>query len=189
MKPITLAVAALVASAAALEAQSPRLKPEIRPFAGVNIPTGTQRHLFTDAGIIGAQLALEITPNMHLVSTFGWVASQSSYPVVDDNVNVFTYDLGFELGLVEPLGSKWQLKPFLGIGGGGRTYAYAGSGLTDKTCASVYGALGTEFQIAPWAFRLEARQNAFSYQSPLAGVKSETRYDVGLSLGLAYHFR
>lgn len=188
MKRITIAAAVLFAGATALPAQSSMMKPEFRPFAGANIPTGPQRDLFGDAGMIGAQLALEIKPTLHVLGTFGWVAAQTTYAVSDNNVNLFTYDLGLEASFVEPLGGKWEVKPFVGIGGGARTYSYRGA-LTDQTGASVYAALGTEFQIAPWAFRLEARSNVFWYQSPLAGVASETRYDVGLALGLAYHFR
>jgi hypothetical protein len=187
MQRITIGVAALLVGAAALQAQSPPVKPEFRPFAGVNIPTGEQRNLFTDAGMLGAQLAFEVKPSFHLVGTFSWIASQSSYAVTNDNVNVFAYDLGFEFDLVEPLGGKWELKPFIGLGGGARTYDYAG--FSDKTCASAYAAVGTEFQIAPWAFRLEGRDNLFCYQSPLAGVESKTRNDIGLSFGIAYHFR
>ena len=188
MKRIIFVAAALL-GAGSLGAQSPVVKPEIRPFAGVNVPLADQRNLFTDAGMIGAQLALELNPNLHVLGTFGWTASHSSYPVSDDNVNMFTYDVGLELGFVEPLGGKWELKPFVGVGAGARTYAFAGTALADKTCAAGYAAAGTEFQIVPWAFRLEGRGNAFCYKSPLAGVKSETRYDMGLSLGLAYHFR
>lgn len=188
MKPIAIAVAALVAGATALSAQITTLKPEVRPFAGANIPTGPQRDVFTDGGMLGAQVALEIKPSLHVLGTFGWVASQTTYFVSNDHVNVFTYDVGVEFGMVQPLGGSWELKPFAGIGAGGRTYTYRGP-LPDRTCGSGYVALGTEFQIAPWAFRVEARDNLFCYKAPLAGAKSQTRNDVGLSLGLAYHFR
>jgi opacity protein-like surface antigen len=187
MKRIAIAAAVLLAGATALTAQSP-IMTEFRPFAGANIPTGAQRDVFGDAGMIGAQLALEIKPTLHVLGTFGWVASQSTYAVTDNNVNMFTYDVGLEFSFVEPLAGNWELKPFAGIGAGARTYAYRGA-LPDKSCGSAYAALGTEFQIAPWAFRLEARDNVFCYQSPLTGVQSETRNDVGLTLGLAYHFR
>jgi hypothetical protein len=164
------------------------MKPELRPFAGVNLPTGTQRQLFTDAGMVGAQLALEIKPSFHLVGSFGWVASQNSYPVGDDNTDIFLYDVGVEFDLIQSLGGSWEFKPFIGAGAGARTYSFAGP-LRTRTCASGYATIGTEFQYAPWALRLEARDNLFCYKSPIAGVKSQTRNDIGLSFGLAYHFR
>jgi hypothetical protein len=188
MKRIVIAAAALIAGATASAAQFPPLKPEFRPFAGANIPTGPQRDLFADAGMIGAQVALEVKPTFHVVGNFGWAASQANYAVANDNVNMFIYDVGLEFNVVEPMAGKWELKPFLGIGAGARTYAYRGA-LPDKTCASAYAAIGTEFQLAPWAVRLELRNNVFEYRSPLAGVGNETRNDIGVALGLAYHFR
>jgi hypothetical protein len=190
MKRISLAIAALLIGATALNAQYiGKMKPEIRPFAGANIPTGPQRNLYTDAGLVGVQLALEVKPTLHVVGTFGWSPSQNRYAVPNHNVSIFTYDVGLEFDLVEEIGGRWEWKPFVGIGGGGRTYAFAGSALPDQTCFSGYGSIGTEFQIAPWAFRVEGRDNLFCYRSPFVGVKSQTRNDVGLSFGLAYHFR
>jgi hypothetical protein len=77
----------------------------------------------------------------------------------------------------------------VGVGAGGRTYAFSSSMLRDRTCAAGYAAAGAEVQLVPWAFRLEGRGNMFCYKSPLVGVASETRSEVGLRLGLAYHFR
>ena len=138
MKRLLIA-AALLLGTASLAAQTSTLKPEFRPFAGANIPTGPQRDLFTDAGMVGAQIALEIKPTFHVVGNFGWVASQNSYTVTNDNVNMFIYDVGVEFNTVEPMAGKWELKPFLGLGGGARTYAYQGA-LPDKTCVSAYAA-------------------------------------------------
>jgi len=187
MKRIAIALALFVAGAATLTAQSTTKKPEIRPFIGANLPTGEQRNLFTDAALLGAQIALELKPTLHVVGTFGWTASQTSYAIADDDVNMLTYDLGLEFNLVKPLGGNWELKPFMALGAGARTYSY--NDLPDQTCGSAYLGGGTEFQLVPWAFRLEARYNAFCYQSPYEADASETRYDLGLTFGLAYHFR
>jgi hypothetical protein len=189
MRRIALAAALLVAGTTVLAAQSPKNRPEIRPFAGANIPTGNQRDLFLDAPLFGVQAALELKPTFHLLGSFGWVASQSHYPVVNNNVSIFQYDVGVEFDMVRPLGGNWEFKPFIGVGGGARTYSYKGVGLADKTCAAGYAALGTEFQIGPTALRFEARDNVFCYRSPVAGVASHTRNDVGLALGVAYHLR
>ena len=182
-------VAALFASATALSAQATKIKPEIRPFAGAIIPTGDQRNLFMDAPMAGISTALELKPSVHVLASFTWVAAQNKYPVSQNNVNIYQYSVGAELGFVKPLGYRWELRPFAGLGVGGRTYAFQGLGLTDKTCFAGYGALGTEFQIARTALRLEARHNLFCYRSPVPGVKSQTRSDIGLSLGIAYHLR
>lgn len=181
-------VAALVAGATTLAAQT-SIKPEIRPFAGAIIPTGDQRTLFRDAPMLGLQTAVEVTPSLHVVGTFGWVAAQNKYPVAKDNVNVFLYNVGVELGFVQPLAGRWELRPFAGLGFGARTYDYQATTLATKTCSAGYGALGTEFQLGRTALRLEARDNLYCFKSPIAGVASETRNDVGLAFGIAYHLR
>jgi hypothetical protein len=171
--------------AAAVSAQS---APEIRPFVGVSIPTGNQRDLFNDAPVFGLQGAVELKPSLHLVGTFGWVPGQTAYVATRDNVNILEYDVGVELGMVRELSSGWQFRPYLGVGGGARTYAYQASQLTDKTCAQGYGALGAEFQIRRASLRLEGRDNVFCFKSPVAGDDSKTRNDVRLATGFAYHF-
>jgi hypothetical protein len=188
MKAVVL-TAALALGASALAAQTPRLTPEIRPFAGAVVPTGELRKLFVDAPIFGVSTAVELKPSIHVLATFAWVPSQDKYGLAQNNVNIFQYTAGAELGFVTPLGGSWELRPFAGIGVGARTYAFQGVGLKDRTCFAGYGALGTEFQIARTALRLEARDNVFCYRSPISGVSSKTRNDVGLSLGVAYHLR
>ncbi len=188
MRRSALVVAALV-GATALSAQGTKIKPEIRPFAGALIPTGDQRNLFLDAPMAGVSAAVELKPSVHVLATFGWVAAQNKYPVAQDNVNIYQYSVGAELGFVTPLGGRWELRPFAGLGFGGRTYAFQGIGLKDQTGFAGYGAVGTEFQIARTALRLEARHNVFNYPSPVPGVGSKTRNDIGLSLGVAYHLK
>lgn len=189
MRRTILATSVLVATATVLSAQTPRARPEIRPFMGASIPTGSQRDFFNDAPIFGLQGAVELKPTLHLVGTFGWTPGQNTYVLTRDNVNVFEYDVGLELGMVRPLGGKWELKPYAGIGGGARTYTYQAAGLADKTCAAGYGALGTEFQIGNTALRVEGRDNVFCFRSPIAGQNSRTRNDIRLTAGVAYHFR
>lgn len=190
MRRVALVITALAVGAMALPAQTPRwFTPEVRPFVGAYVPTGTQRDLFKDAAMFGVQAAVEIRPTFHVLGSFAWVPAQNRYDVANNDVNVFQYDAGVEFDLVRPVGENWQFKPFLGLGAGGRTYAYKDDALSDKTCLSGYGAVGSEFQIGRTALRLEARDNVFCYRSPVPGGGSKTRNDVGLAAGLAYHFR
>lgn len=121
---VTVVAAALLTAVTALSAQEPRAKPELRPFVGASIPTGTQRDLFNDAPIFGLQGAVELKPTLHLVGTFGWVPGQNAYVLTRDNVNIFQYDVGLERSMVRPLGGNWQFRPYVGISGGAPTYAY-----------------------------------------------------------------
>ncbi len=189
MRKIAAIVSALSLGAIALPAQNTVTKPEIRPFVGASIPTGKQRDLFKNAPMYGVQAALELKPTMHLLGSFSYVPGQNKYSVARDNVNIFQYDAGMEFDMVHALGAGWELKPFVGLGAGARTYQFQSKQLNDKTCAAGYGALGTEFQYSPIALRLEARDNLFCYRSPMAGVRAGTRNDVGVAFGLAYHMR
>jgi hypothetical protein len=182
-----LAVLAVTVSAA--PAQETVMRPEVRPFVGMYIPTGTQRDLFDDAAMFGVQAALELRPSFHLLGTFGYVPGQSKYTTLKNDVQILQYDAGFELNMVRALGNAWLFKPFLGLGGGARTYLYDNDALTNRTCAAGYGALGMEFEINRAALRLEGRDNVFCFRSALPNVKSKTRNDVVFALGLAYHFK
>ena len=192
MRRILYGIVAVCAAATALAAQAssaPTTKIELRPFFGASIPTGDQRDLYGEEPIFGLQSALELKPTFHVVGSFGWVPSKTTYAVGDTDVDIFQYDVGVEFSLVRPMASGWEFRPFLGLGAGGRSYAFAASQLNDETCLSGYGALGSELQMGRTAIRFEARDNVFCYKSPITGIESETRNDVGLALGLAYHFR
>lgn len=187
MRTIAPAVAVLVAGAIALPAQTPMMRPEIRPFAGASIPTGDHRDFFRDATLVGVQGALEMRPTFHLLASLGWARSNTKYAVSESDVHMLAYDVGAEWSFVKPLAEGWQLKPFIGAGAGARSYLYRSSALADKTCLVGYGALGSEFQLARVALRIEARDNVFCYRSPVAGTTSKTRNDVGIMAGLAFH--
>jgi hypothetical protein len=189
MKRTAIALGALLAGAFAAPARAQLATPELRPFVGAYIPTGAQRDLFKDATMYGVQGALELLPTWHLLGTFSWAPVHNKYVGFDENVSIFAYDVGTELGFVQPLTSTWELKPFVGLGLGARTYTYKSNSFSNQTCAAGYGALGSEFQYDRIALRLEARDNVFCYRSPIAGVASKTRNDVGLAFGFAYHFR
>jgi hypothetical protein len=91
MRRILLATLGVLAGAAVLSAQEPGAKLEIRPFAGVSVPTGTQRQVFNDAPIFGLQGAVELKPNFHVVGSFGWVPGQNEFVLSRDNVNIYQY--------------------------------------------------------------------------------------------------
>lgn len=189
MRKIIVTVAAFSLVATVLPAQTNQVAFELRPFAGAVIPTGELRQLFLDAPMFGISAAFEVKPAIHFLTTFAWVPAQNKYGFAQHSVNMYQLTAGAELGFVKPLAGKWELRPFVGIGAGWRTYEFQSVGLGNKTCFDSYGALGTEFQIARTALRIEARDNVFCYRSPISGVSSRTRNDIGLSFGVAYHLR
>lgn len=189
MKRTLMVAVALASSAVALSAQTPLRRPEIRPFAGALIAIGDQQDLFKNATMFGGQLALEMNPNFHFVGTFGYSSLTSKYNVSDAGVQAFLYDVGVEIDRVRPLAGAWQFKPFIGVGGGGRSYSFKDGSLKDRSVVSGYATLGTEFQLSRLALRIEARDNVFNYHEPTATGGFNVRNDVALGFGLAYHIR
>jgi hypothetical protein len=189
MRSPAICIALLVTAAGGGLAQTANARPEIRAFTGAQIATGAQRNLFSDNATVGVEAAVELQPTVHMVASLGWVPSRTTYSLANNSVNIFQYTLGLEVGLARLMPGAWIFKPFIGAGAGARTYAYTARGIRDQTCSAGYGAAGAEFQLAKTALRLEARDNVFCYQSPIAGVAAVTRNDVGLTLGVAYHIR
>ena len=186
---VALALSTLASGMQAQDDADPGWKPELRPFIGASIPTGAHRHAIRSDLLFGLQVAAELRPRFHVVGSLAWNPARTRHATVNDEVQVLQYDAGVEFSRVDDLARGWQLRPFVGLGAGARSYLYAAGALNDRTCAVGYGAIGTELQIGETALRGEARDNVFCYESPLDGVRSRTRNDVGLSLGLSYHFR
>jgi hypothetical protein len=107
----------------------------------------------------------------------------------ENDVDVYTCDMGVELSEMRELGTRWLYRPFIGLGGGARTYVFDAPGLADNTCTAGYGALGSELQLGRRAFRVEARDNLFCYRSPNAGVESKTGSEIRVSVGSRTIFR
>jgi hypothetical protein len=187
MRILSFVAATALLSAASLPAQAQQTTVELRPFAGVTIPTGSQRDLVKDAPIAGLGLAVQVRPNLHFVGTFGWMREHTKYAVTQNDANRYQYDAGVEFSVERDISPSWTFRPFLGVGGGARTYDYQASTLLTRTCAAGYGAIGSEFKTGLTALHVEARDYVFCNKSPLPGGKSKTRNDITFALGLAYH--
>lgn len=186
----TVVVAALFAVAGTGGSQeiAGGFTPEIRPFVGVYLPTGPMQDQFKSASMAGVQVAVEMNRNFHVLGSVGWTHGHTKLSMSRDRTDIWQYDLGVEGNLLRPLGDVWLLRPFAGIGAGGRTYDYRAPGVGSKRCTAGYGSLGAEVQRRDVALRLEGRDYLSCFESPITGRKS-TLNDVGISLGLAYHIR
>ena len=192
MKRVMITTVALLlgaTTASAQEAPTSR-KPEIRPFVGVYVPTGAMRDAMKAATTLGAQGAVELTPRFHVVGTAAWTHGHHKFAASTDRVNLWQYDVGLEVNPFRPMGADrdWMLRPFVGLGAGGRTAEYREDGLGSKTCTAGYGALGSEVQRGAVALRLEARDYLTCFESPITGTK-KTRNDATIALGVAFHLR
>jgi hypothetical protein len=176
--------AVALACAVPAAAQTPLF--EVRPTVGAYLPTGAQRDLFRTSAMYGIQYALELRPTFHFVGSFIYMPAHSKFQVSDARVNLFQYDVGAEFNARAALVGAWELRPFVGVGAGGRTYDYATSDFATRSCAAAYGAAGTEFQYGLTALRVEGRHYLSCFKDP---VRNDTRArnDFELSLGIAYH--
>ena len=184
-----IAVAALFLSSAALPAQERWRQPaaEIRPYAGVFLPVGAFDAEFNSATMVGVQGAIEVNRHVHGIANVGWTHGHNRMFVADVTY-IWQYDVGAEFNLVRPAGWGWYFRPFVGLGGGGRTYDYRGVAEKTTSCTAGYGSIGAELQHNVVAFRAEARDYLTCFESPITARKN-TRNDLGLTFGLAYHIR
>jgi hypothetical protein len=164
---------------------------EIRPFVGALLPTGDQRDVLENAVLAGLQLGWAFHPNFALVGTFGWSPSQEK-SIAEEDVDIFQYDLGVEGRLPLAVGSSWEVTPYLGLGGGGRTYRLRDVDDADaETNALGYGALGVDIGPASgrYAIRVEARDNISRFKGLQGELDdAKTRNDVQVTGGLTWRF-
>ena len=187
-KLVLVALTLLTAGTLVAQERGLRLRPEIRPLAGVLIPTGALRDDFKSAETFGGQLAVELTPVVHVVGTVAWTHGHTKLPVLNNRTDVWQYDAGLELNPFGRLGEGWEVRPFVGVGAGGRTNDYKEATLRTTTCLAGYGGIGAELQRGMVAFRMEGRDYLSCQESPLTGVK-KTRNDIRLNVGIAFHLR
>lgn len=197
---VTALIALAPAGADAQQAQSLGGAVALRPVVGAFIPTGKNRDVLDDAVLMGAQLSYRVSSNFSVVGSFAWSPSTdrttwgpTSASNVDEDLDVFQYDLGVEGRLPDVVGgASWALNPFAAVGAGGRTYHYRDIDDQDSE-TNVVGYVGLGTDIAPrsgsWGIRVEARDYISAFKG-LRGELSErkARNDVVLTAGLTYRF-
>lgn len=189
MKRTLFAIGAVAAAGIALPLRAQTMTPELRPFVGAYMPTGGMRDIMKSSALFGAEGAFEVNRNLHVIGTFSWSPAHNKFTGYDENLSIYSFDVGAELGLVHALPVGWEFKPFVGLGGGARTYDYKDTQLPTQSWAAGYVSVGTEFQLNAIALRMEARDNFFGYKSPFPNAASGTRNDATFLFGFAYHFR
>jgi hypothetical protein len=161
---------------------------ELRPYAGAFIPTGQQRDFLKDAVIVGGQASYRIVPQLAVTGTLGWSPSKDRITPGDQKLDVWQYDLGAELRAPSWLSSgAWDFTPFVGLGGGGRTYNYRDLDVGSKTNVAGFGTLGGELGYGRIGLRVEGRDYVSQFK-PFTGGDSKTRNDVTVAAGLSLRF-
>jgi hypothetical protein len=159
---------------------------EIRPFAGAFIPTGPERTFLKDAVLAGAQISARVIPQLAVTGTFGWTPNSDQLTPGAPTLDVYQYDLGVEARGAGWVGADgWDFTPFVGLGGGGRTYNYRNLSFNSTTDVDGYGSAGAELGYGRIGVRVEGRDYISQFK-PLRGLggTSTNRNDVALSAGL-----
>lgn len=184
------AVVMLLASARPAEAQSPLRPPaawECYVSGGWLMPTGAQRASIKRADLTAVVVSYVPRPSFAITGTFEWARSHDLAIAGEPKLDVFICDVGAEArGPQMSLGAAWKVAPFIGIGGGARSYNIPKLPVDPTYNLAAYGSVGGEFAIHRVHLRLEVRDNVSSFKPLAGGGKAATRNDVVVMLGLRF---
>jgi hypothetical protein len=186
MRSVLLLVAVLVSAPVVAQAQ---VIPEVRPFVGAFIPTGNQADVFDVALLGGAQVAVEAADMLHVVGSFGFSGPKyDNLVATGGHMHIYQIDVGGELFRSMEFNNDWLFRPFVGLGGGVRMYDPTGIG-DSKNYPAGYGAIGAEFQLNRIALRFEGRDYLTRFKGLSGNDPAETRNEVALMAGMAFHLK
>ena len=187
----TIAVAGLLAAMSVTQAQTEyqtKIRLEVRPFAGMFVPTGTQSLDFKTASTFGFAAALELNENVHFLASAGVTNGHSKLGALltSDQSTMWQYDIGAEFNALNELGAHYLWKPFVGVGAGMRSFSFKEPGMSSSSCESGYASIGSELQRNAVALRLEGRSYVSCFKNPL-NTETTFRGDFSFMFGFAYH--
>ena len=188
-RDLMVALLTLASSPAIAAAQEPTFgRFELRPFAGAFLPTGPHKNTLKNGATAGLQGAYSFNRYLAAVGTFAWASSEEDIATEPD-VNVFQYDLGAEAGIDKHLTSALTIRPFLGIGMGGRAYDYNNRDTESQYNVAGYGSGGAQLQMGRFGWRVEVRDYVTGFKGLNGELDSRrTRNDIMVSSGFAVRF-
>ena len=184
------AVALLLASTRPAEAQSPPQPPAAWEFyvsGGWLLPTGAQSATIKRADLTAVVVSYVPRPSFAITGTFEWARSHDLAVAGEPKLDVFICDVGAEArGTEMPLGGAWKVAPFVGIGGGARSYNIPKLPADPTYNLTAYGSAGGVFAIHRVRLRLEVRDYVSSFKPLVGGGKAAMRNDLVVMLGLRF---
>lgn len=153
--------------------------------SGTLIPTGNQRHDIRRADMTTAQLAYVVRPELALSAALGWARSRDIASEGNPRLDIFTYDLGAEFRPGQwPADRALAIRPFAGIGAGGRSYSYRSLDAQARHHVGGYIGAGGEVGTARIRLRLELRDYLSGFNSPSGERSGGARNDLVAVVGL-----
>jgi hypothetical protein len=182
----TAAALFLPSAARAQDAPESNDRWEFTVPGGQLLPTGDQRDVVQRGGLTAVQLSYLARPSLAVTTTVGWARSRDVATADHPKLDVFMYDIGAELRAPRWIDGRVTFSPFVGIGGGARSYNYRSLTMDATHNLAAYASVGGEIGMGPVALRLEARNYLAGFK-PLDGQgASETRNDVALLFGFRW---
>jgi len=187
--PAAIAIAVLAATSSG--AQDNPMGVELRPFVGAYVPAGRHADLLRTGALVGVQGARDVNHYLSVVGTVAWLPNEDKTTSFDAAVDLYAYDLGAEVGSSKSLWNGAVLRPFLGLGLGGRSFGYRNREPQPQHEPASYAALGGQLRVVRVGrrhvhLRVEARGYATGFKG-LTGelARTQTRNDVTIATGLA----
>ena len=189
-RDVVVALFAVASTSVVAGAQQPLLKHyEVRSFVGGFVPTGSHGNTLKNGTTMGLQGAYNFNRYLSAVGTFAYSTSKEKETFANDDVDVFQYDIGAEAGLDKQLTGALTLRPFLGIGMGGRAYDYNDRQTDAQYNVAGYGAGGAELRMGRYGWRIEVRDYVSGYKGLNGELDSrQTRNDLSISSGFTVRF-
>jgi hypothetical protein len=186
---VALLAPAVVATSSG--AQDKPIGVELRPFVGAYVPTGRHADLLRSGALVGFQGARELNHFLSVVGTVAWLPNEDRTTSFDAAVDLYTYDLGAEVGSSKSLWTGAVLRPFVGLGIGGRSFGYRNREPQPQHDLTGYAALGGQLRAGRVGRRrVDLRVEARGYATGFKGLtgelgRTERRTDVTIATGLA----
>ena len=176
------------ATGAAVAQDAPLRRFELRSFGGAFVPTGSQHSSLTNGATLGLQGAYSFNRYFAAVGTVAWSAAEENSLRLSD-VDVYQYDLGAEAGFDKPMTSAVTLRPFIGVGLGGRAYDYTDRNTEAQYNLAGYGGGGAQLSMGRFGWRFEVRDYVSGFKGLNGELESsETRNDLTISSAFTVRF-
>ena len=179
------AALALTTTTRAVAAQDVASAPrwEFLVSSGRMVPTGSQRTAIKSGNATTAQLWYAVRPTLALSAHAGWTRSRDLATTAQPRLDVFSYDVGVEARAPRSLGlNAFSIRPFAGLGAGGRSYNSRSVGVRPTHNLAAYGSAGGELGLGRVRLRVEARDY-------LTGFTAAARNDVAVMVGMRFNVR
>lgn len=181
------ALALALLAAAPAGAQPRNYKYEIRLEGGGWFPASPISDALKSAGTVGATASWMFSPDWSTLLSGAWTSSQDKDPSGSLHVNIYQYDVGIEWSAKAAELNRWDLRPYVGAGLGGRSYSPERATEPSQSVFDGYLSAGLSLWLEEATWRVGLR-NYISGWNGLMKTQSATADDVAIIAGFGFRF-